>query len=200
MENTNSYERFLERYRAGEVPWDDELPPPELMELVEDVPAGRALDLGCGYGRASIFMAQEGWQVDGVDFIPEAIVEANARAAAAGVAGRTHFHVSSVSELGFLHGPYDLALDVGCLHSLAEPGLQAYRDELARLLRPGAVYLLFARLAEENGEEEGPRGIEESAVRALFQEGFMLEQMERNVTQMAEKPAWPSAWFWFRRR
>jgi len=29
--------------------------------------------LGCGPGRASIYLARRGWQVDGVDFIPDAI-------------------------------------------------------------------------------------------------------------------------------
>ena len=40
----------------------------------------RILDLGCGPGRASIYLARLGWQVDGVDFVPQAIATARQRA------------------------------------------------------------------------------------------------------------------------
>ena len=63
----------MERYASGVIPWDDDLPPPELMALVEKQPAGRALDLGCGYGRSSIYLAQHEWEVDGLDFVPQAV-------------------------------------------------------------------------------------------------------------------------------
>ena len=81
----SNFDRMRERYLAGAIPWDDTLPPPEVTELMPQLEAGRALDLGCGYGRATIFMARYGWRVDGVDFIPEAIAEATRRVEAAGV-------------------------------------------------------------------------------------------------------------------
>ena len=40
--------------------------------------------------------------------------------------------------------PYDLAVDIGCMHSFTEEMLAAYRAELVRLLRPGGQYVLFA--------------------------------------------------------
>ena len=40
------------RYRDGETPWDTGIVPPEVRQLIEtgEVPAGWALDLGCGSG------------------------------------------------------------------------------------------------------------------------------------------------------
>ena len=128
------YERLLEFYQAGPVPWDQPDPPPEVLATVSALSNGRALDLGCGLGRAALYMARSGWEVDGVDFVPQAIEEATARAERAGLAERAHFYVSSVLELDFLHGPYDFALDVGCAHSFGPDELQAYRRELVRLL------------------------------------------------------------------
>jgi SAM-dependent methyltransferase len=136
----SAYERLRERYASGETPWDHELPPPELMATIEALPPGRALDLGCGYGRAAIYMARHQWQVDAVDFIDLAIEEAVRRAEQAGVAARIQFHVSPVTDLHYLTGPYDFALDVGCMHNFDEAALRAYRDELVRLLRPGGLY------------------------------------------------------------
>ena len=197
----SNYERMKERYLAGSVPWDDALPPPEVVELVSRIEPGRALDLGCGYGRATIFMARHGWQVDGVDFIPEAVAEAAQRAEAAGVMDQVQFHTGPVSELGFLHGRYDFALDVGCMHSLDEAELQSYAAGLRRLLRSGAIYLLYARLTDpDRDSESGPRGLPELTIKALFAEGFVLEKFIPGETVVEDQPVWSSAWFYFRRQ
>ena len=201
-EERNPYERFLERYEAGQVPWDDPLPPPEIESLAAGLAPGRALDLGCGFGRTAIYLAQRGWSVDGVDFIPAAIEEARQRAAAAGVGQRVRFHAASVDKLGFLDPPYDLAVDVGCMHSFSEEMLRIYRAELVRLLRHGGRYVLFAHLRGESADasEEGPRGIPEGNIFTLLQADFELEGVERGVTQVEDRPPWNSGWFWYRRR
>jgi SAM-dependent methyltransferase len=192
------YQRLSERYASGDVPWDDSLPPPEIIEHVAGLPAQRALDLGCGYGRATIYLASLGWDVDGVDFIPEAIAGAALRTREAGVYAR--FHVCQVTDLGFLAGAYDLAIDVGCCHNMDEEDLRKYRDHLQRLIRPNGEFLLFARMRDEDGEpSNGPGGIRRNTVEAVFAEHFELERMELGVTDVPGQTTWRSAWFWFRR-
>ncbi len=194
-----SMERFSERYATGNVPWDAQLPPPEVEALLNRLPAGLALDLGCGYGRTSIYLAQHGWRVDGVDFVPQAIMEAKRRAAKAGVVEQIQFHSGSVAELGFLNGRYDLAIDIGCMHSLNSPLQVVYRDELLRLLRPGAIYLLFARLQNPDDDpSDGPSGIDEATLQALFAP-FTLQKSEIGVTE-GEDYSWRSGWFWYMRK
>ena len=102
-----------QRYRAHDVPWDQPLPPPEIIALADELPPGKALDLGCGPGRTSIYLAQRGWQCDGIDFVPEAIALAQERAAQAGVADHARFTVGSVTHLEGMAPPYDLAIDIG---------------------------------------------------------------------------------------
>jgi hypothetical protein len=121
---------------------------------------------------------------------------------AAGVAGKVDFHVASAAKLNFLAPPYDLAVDVGCMHSFTYEQLRAYRDELRRLLPPGALYVLFAHLRDTTegiGDDE-PRGIPESLIYSLLGDRFLLEKVERGVTQVEDRPPWNSGWFWFRRR
>ena len=194
-----SLSRFAERYATGRVPWDDQLPPPEVQTLVSSLKPGRALDLGCGYGRTAIYLARHGWQVDGVDFVPQAIEEARRRAAGESVAEQIQFHKRSVAELGFLNGRYDLAIDIGCMHSLS-PELQlAYRDELLRLLQPGAPYLLFARLSHpEEPSEDGPSGMAEADLQTLFAP-FQYQKSEIGVTA-GDDYQWRSGWFWYVRK
>jgi len=198
---SSAYETFLERYESGQIPWNHELPPPEVLALVAEMEPGRGLDLGCGYGRTALYLAQKGWQADGVDFVAQAIEEARRRAETAAMADRAHFHHGSVADLHFLTAHYDLAIDVGCMHSLTAEEQQAYRDELLRLLAAGAVYLLFAHLQDEAEaeKEDKPRGIGEAEITQLFTPGFVLERAEMGWTEVEDKPPWRSGWFWFRR-
>lgn len=199
--NPTPYNRFLERYEDERVPWDDPAPPPEIVTLGAELPPGRALDLGCGYGRSAIFLAQHGWLVDGVDFIPRAIDIARQRAAAAGVAEQARFYIASAAALDFLEPPYDLAIDIGCMHSFTEDMLRAYSGELVRLLRPDGHYVLFAHL--HSGvpveEDEEPHGILEETVLSLMKDNFRLERVEHGITRVEDRSPWASGWFWFRR-
>ncbi|KAA3664785.1 MAG: methyltransferase domain-containing protein [Chloroflexi bacterium] len=200
MSEQNRYERFEERYAMGRLPWDDELPPPEVMALVEKLAPGRALDLGCGYGRSAIYLARHGWQVDGVDFIQKAVTEATKRAQEAKLVKKATFYQGSVADLHFLNASYTLAIDVGCFHSLLAVDQLAYRDELLRLLVPKAQFLLFARTTSGDEEpEDGPPTVDESHLKSLFEPHFQLEHIEIGTTQVEDKPLWNSAWFWYRK-
>jgi SAM-dependent methyltransferase len=193
------FNRLLEFYQAGSVPWDRPDPPPEVMAFVPTLPVGRALDLGCGLGRASFYMARLGWQVEAIDFIPQAITEAAARAEQAGLTDRIRFHVSQVAELDFLTDLYDFALDVGCSHSFTPDELRTYHHQLRRLLKPGAYYLLFAHINEADPALETRRWLDETDLHQVFKAGFTLERVEYGQTQVGDQPPWRSAWFWFRR-
>jgi SAM-dependent methyltransferase len=195
---TDLFVEMERRYNEGELPWDDPLPPPEVIDLAQHLAPGRALDLGCGLGRACIELARRGWRCDGVDFVPRAIALAQERAALAGVAERTRFHVAPVTRLDFLQPPYDLALDVGCLHGQRGDELQAYATELSRLVRPGGSYLLFAALRDA-AEPPETRGLPEQTIRALLEPTFTITRVEYGETN-AGGSIWASAWFWMQRR
>jgi len=186
------------RYTEPTLPWDVELPPPEVVDLVAVLAPGRALDLGCGFGRTCRYLAQHGWQCDGVDFVEQAVLTARARAAAAGVADRIAFHVASVAALDFLQPTYDLAVDVGCFHAQAAPVRTRYAQHVARLLKPGALFLLFAHLREERAGDEG-RWVTAAQIDLLFAHEFTVERMVPGTTTVRDN-TWPSGWYWLRRK
>lgn len=205
------FSQMQQRYREGNLPWNQTLPPPEVIALAEGMAPGRALDLGCGVGRTCLYLAQRGWICDGVDFVPEAIEMAQTRAREEGLAARTRFVVGSVTHLDMVEPPYDLAVDIGCMHNLRGDGLRQYAAEVTRVLRPGGIYLLFVHLADDALtddllREAGPNtrhslsdvhGVSEQAILRLFSPHFALERLERGQTTVGET-TWPSAWFWFR--
>lgn len=76
-------------YRVGFMPWDTGEVPSELRAVVEGVDAldvGSALDIGCGTGTQSVYLAGRGWRVRGVDDLEQPLRRARARSADAGVA------------------------------------------------------------------------------------------------------------------
>lgn len=141
--------KFL--YLIGFRPWEDSVrgdpAPPELLELItgrDALPVGKALDLGCGSGIDSVFLASHGWEVTGVEMEPRAIKEARQRAQVAGVPVRfVQGDVTNVSELGIGTG-FTLLLDIGCFHTLPRNQRDRYVQEITTAAAPDASLLLFA--------------------------------------------------------
>ena len=162
-------------------PWDTNQPLPALMALVESgrLSSGRALDLGCGTGTNAIYLAQQGFAVTGVDIAPRAIAQAQRKAQAAGVT--VDFRVADVSALADDLGPFDLALDVGCFHSLPEKKKPGYVRSLRRVLRPGGLFLLwtFQREPRQPRPLFGPKGLTEAEVYAQFTPALRVIEVQR---------------------
>ena len=186
--------RFWWSYFFGKTRWDTGIVPPEIVALADRLPAGRALDLGCGTGTSSLYLAQRGWRVTGIDFIPAAARRARQKARAANLHRQIDLHVADVTRLDFLTGPFDLAIDVGCLHSLTSAQQQAYAANLARLTRPGAAYALYAFTPHTRS---GRRvGLTPDDVTRCFAPAFIIESVVQGQDQ-GDGPA--SAWYTLRR-
>jgi len=185
---------FWYRYLGGQVEWDTQITPPEIIAATELLPAGRALDLGCGTGTNSLYLARRGWNVIGVDFVPKAIRAARRKAKTTGLRG-IEFHVGDVTRLGFLEGEFDLVLDVGCLHCMVRSRQPHYAAELIRLTQPGSMYLLYSFAPRLLGRY--PVGLTPSDVRALFGSTFEELQVVQATTRDQHSSAY---WYTFRRK
>ncbi|MCO1597498.1 class I SAM-dependent methyltransferase [Micromonospora sp. RHAY321] len=64
-----------------EHPAKHQSPSPQLVAEVTGLPAGSALDAGCGGGADALWLAQQGWQVTAVDVSPTAVSTAEGSAA-----------------------------------------------------------------------------------------------------------------------
>ncbi|MCC7449751.1 MAG: class I SAM-dependent methyltransferase [Anaerolineae bacterium] len=182
--------RFWWRYFRHNAPWDTGIAPPEIVALADRLAPGRALDLGCGTGASSIYLAQRGWQVTGIDFIPAAIQRAQQKARDAHLS--IDFRVGDVSRLEALHlsGLFDLAVDVGCLHTITPIQQHAYAASLVQLLRPGAIYTVYAFAPRElNGRRVG---LAPDDVTRLFAPAFTVQSI---VTGKDTGGGAASAWY-----
>jgi len=122
-------------------------------------PGGSALDVGCGVGRWSRLLAARGALVTGVDLSPTMILQAERRAAAAGLRTRCRFLVQDLAQLdtGRRH---DLVLSVTVLQHILD--LAALRRALQRMalhLAPDGRMVLL---------EAAPARIEERCNSSVF--------------------------------
>ena len=192
--NRGSPAWWNQRYQAADTPWDTGIVPPELHELIETGalrPAGVALDLGCGTGTNSAYLARLGFVVFGVDLAVTALQRARTKARIAGLA--THFCAGDVADLGFLPVQAAFALDIGCLHSLAPGDRTRYALSLAQRLERGGLYLMYGF---DQGVEldTGPAGFAAGEVAQRFAPQF--EVLWRRPSFQGERPV---AWYLLRR-
>jgi cyclopropane fatty-acyl-phospholipid synthase-like methyltransferase len=136
---------FKTFYRLGFVPWDGHPLAKSLQKLIEGDGAlspGAALDLGCGTGDNSIYLAKHGWQVTGVDFVAKAVVKARAKAEASNVA--VDFAQADVTRLSSegIGSNFGLIVDSGCLHGMSPEDRDAYVREVTAVAAPDARLLL----------------------------------------------------------
>jgi SAM-dependent methyltransferase len=167
---------FERRYLLRQTPWDTGETPPEVMSFLEGRHPGRALDIGCGTGTNAMTLARLGWAVTAIDFSRLALGRARPKAQAAGLP--IEFARVDVRDFAGVRGPFDLALDIGCFHSLSPGGRARYASRLPSLLAPHGAFILFCFLAG-NGEDRWPSG---EAVEAAFGTTFRPVRVEHGET------------------
>jgi SAM-dependent methyltransferase len=135
--------RFYEiTYRYLRAAWDTGARG-ELVSLVDSgrLQPGRPVDLGCGTGANALYLAQQGFDVTGVDFTQAAIDKARAWAQQAGAP--VDFIVDDLTNLRHVSGTFDFLLDYGVLDDLRLPQREQYVRNMLSLTHVGSLYLLW---------------------------------------------------------
>ncbi len=164
MELTEQAARFDRGYREGTPPWVIDEPQPAVVQLERDGGfRGSVLDIGCGTGEHTVYLAGRGYDVLGADASPAALAMARERADARGVAAR-FTQVDALDPAGL--GVFDTILDSALFHVFDDHDRARYARALRGLCEPGAVLHVLA-LARTDGPAFGPV-IRQSAIRTAF--------------------------------
>jgi tellurite methyltransferase len=164
-----SIEQWNERYRAGEQLFAE--PSPLVTRFTGELEPGPALDLACGPGRNSLYLAEQGWHVRAVDGSPLAIEILRARAGErnlvidAGVADleRGEFEIEP--------GAYDLICDCYYLQRSLIPKMKLG-------VRPGGIMVAIVHLADADQPQGTPTRASPGELRAFFVEWRTLPHYE----------------------
>ncbi len=118
-----------------------------LLDILHASPADigtSVLDLGCGAGRNAVYLAQRGWRVVGVDFVPAALRRMAHAAHANGLADAVMPVCATLGQpLPFRDAAFDLALDITTSASLASQALRMFERELRRVVKPNGMLLSY---------------------------------------------------------
>lgn len=157
-----------ERYASGE--YSSAEPHKLLRETVRKLQAGQALDLACGTGRNSIFLAENGWDVTAVDNSAGGVEIARNRAEQESL--NINFIVADLEKSEFAIEPvaYDLICDFYYLQ----------RDLFAKMksgLRPGGIIISTIHI-HGDGEEQGRFDLREGELREFFSDMEILHYHE----------------------
>ena len=153
----NIVDHYQERYQAGDTPWDVGRPDFNLIQVVTTRPIQpcKALDIGCGTGDNSIWLAQKNFDVIGLDTSEIAIKKAIEKAAEAKVKCTfklVNFLTSTIEE-----APFGFVFDRGCFHSLSgEEERRRFAEKVAAHLEKDGLWLSILGNADEKRLAPGP--------------------------------------------
>lgn len=151
MSQYDKWEEIYKKYRSESLPWELGEPRPVLVELIKSqkvTPKGKALDICCGLGTNTIYLAQAGFETTGLDISKTAVARAKAKALQADVDIR--FLVSSALDFAFKTDEFDFIFDMGCFHHILPPDRRRFIHGTRRVLKEGGHYFMVC-FSDRNG-------------------------------------------------
>jgi SAM-dependent methyltransferase len=148
---------FEERYQAGNTPWDVGRPDSNLIQAVTAVPIKpcNVLDIGCGTGDNTIWLAQQGFRVVGVDNSEIAIEKAKEKASKANA--KCAFEVANILKSPVEGGPFGFAFDRGFFHTLgSDRERETFAETVNDHLEKDGLWLSLLGNADEQRKGPGP--------------------------------------------
>ena len=195
--------KFMERVyekaaKPSDLLWHSEEPSKFLVEAIrERKQSGTALDLGCGAGVFSIYLAKSGYEVTGLDFIHKALEMASQLAKEKGA-------LVNWVQADLLNWnsekKFDIILDSGCLHTISDK--EKFKENVVNWLAPGGDFILghFGRRNFWDWRPVGPIRRSKDELEKLFRPELKLRAYDARVLAGVPLPIGPtvqlqSLWF-----
>jgi len=148
---------------------------------------GKTLELGCGDGEKSLWLATKGYEATGVELSPTAVEWAKEKAKVRGISVR--FFVDDVLHLKTQESDsFDIVLDAECLHCITGAGRAMVLGSVHRVLKPGGIFLVASMcqpLRNPEGWVKPPMSFD-YATGILYSEGKPYRHIGRPEDIMAE--------------
>ena len=145
------WDKYYRKYSLEELGWELGKPRPILVEYNKKgfLPKGKALDLCCGAGTNTLYLAKSGFDMTGMDISKTALKIAKKKTQNDKIS--INFLAGSFVDLSFREGSFDLVFDMGCFHHVKVEERPKMIEGVYRILCIGGVYMLTC-FSYQNGQ------------------------------------------------
>jgi len=176
-------------YRIGFTPWEEGLAQDSVAAQINALfereecgrkpPYGRALDLGCGSGIHAVELAKRGWQVTGIDIVPEALKRAHKRARLAGQSlNLIQGDVTRLRDTG-VGRDFRLILDFGTVHGLPMEKCRQVGAQVSAVANRDASLLVLA--FEPGRRMLLPGGLNREQIGAIYPDWEITDDLSQDA-------------------
>jgi tellurite methyltransferase len=169
----NFKNRFNEKYKKSPKLFGEE-PMPLVKRALTYIDKGKALELGVGNGRNTLFLLRNTFKVTGVDMSEEGIKILKERAA-----GNPNLNLVVSNVLDFKTTErFNLVLAIGLLHFLEKNKINSLIRNMRKWTAPGGLNVIAARMVQ-NLRQDLPHIFSPNELRSYYEDNdWQIEEYE----------------------
>jgi len=155
-------------------------PSPELFNLMQNHEiSGKALDLGCGDGRNSLYLSRFGLEVTAVDNSPVAIVKLGRKISENNLEGKIIPVCEDVNNFQFRENYYDLVVAITLFDHLERENAYSLFERTVHSLRNGGYILVKVHTTNDPGHTD--RNNSASELSAMIKHYFDPDELRHLI-------------------
>ena len=148
--------------------------------------ASPVIEVGCGMGYLSVFLAEQGYDVLGIDFAEKAVNAS--KKLASSKSSNAKFETRDVFSLADYDKNFNTVIDCCFFHMFDDESRQQYQLLLQGILKPGGkLYML--NFAIDLPTPNAPRGISREDLESLFVKGWKIHSIEDATIEVTFAPS-----------
>ena len=200
MNLRSKWEQYYLETPLGKIPWQ-KTQANYFTKIIEagKVKPGSVLDLGCGTGVKSIYLAKKRFKVTGVDISERAIKLAKENAHKAKV--KVRFIIADATDLSFLKNKkFNFILDWANLHGIPKSKRKKYIQEIVKHTKKGGKLLLRCFSKREVRKESASRKMgriylfSKEDIEKLFAKYFKILETNKSNPFITKERRPPAKW------
>jgi len=196
----SSWEKYYQETTLEKIPWQ-KTQASYFTKVINSgkIKPGTALDLGCGTGAKSIYLAKRGFEVTGIDISKTAIKYAKENARKAKV--KVKFIIADAADLTFLgNKKFDFVLDWANLHGIPKNKRKKYVDGIIKHTKKAGKLLLRCFSKREVKKEFAHRRMgtiylfSRKDIEKLFVKHFKILETNKSKPFVRKEKEPPAKW------